>query len=93
MNKHLETLVLFKDGTKRLLQEQSFELLDAVKKIAYALFVLAWWLFALMLIILLPLATWIRLKAERDYEKAVLKAKHDYLDRMTCLHQKVDDSE
>ena len=88
MNKHMETLVRFKDGSKTLLKEQCGEFLTGLKKISYSVFVLAWWLFALMLIIVLPLATWIRLKAERDYEKAVEKKRREYMDRMTCLHQK-----
>lgn len=100
MNKHLETLVGFGKGTKKIFKDQFYELWDAwdelvsaFKKIGTALFTLIVWVFSLVLICILPLATWLRLKTERDYEIAVKKARRDYLDRMTCLHQKggVDD--
>ena len=99
-NKHLKTLVGFKNGTKRMakdciydLWEACDELLSAFKKIGYVLFVLVVWLFSLALVCILPLATWLRLKWERDHEAAVLRAKHEYMDSMTCLHQRdgVDD--
>lgn len=89
MNKHLETLVGFKNGTKKIAKEQFYELWDAwdhlvevIKKISYALFVLVVWFVSLALICILPLATHIRLKWEKqyqeEYEAEVKRVKDSY---------------
>lgn len=95
MNKHLETLVSFKNGTKKIAKDGFYELWDAwdeilsaFKKISYVLFVFVVWLLSLVLICILPLATWLRLKWKREREVAMEKAKREYMERMTCLHQK-----
>lgn len=95
MNKHIETLVGFGKGTKKIYKDAFYDLWDAwdeivsaLKKIGLIIFNLIAWLFALLLICFLPLATWFRLKVERDHEIAVEKAKEDYMERMTYLHQK-----
>lgn len=100
MNKHLKTLICFKDGSKALAKESFYELWDALdslvsagKKIGKVLLVLVCWLFGLLLICLLPLATWLRLKWEREQDEAIKKAKLDYLEQMTCLHQEGDHHE
>ncbi|NHB57004.1 hypothetical protein G9F32_03015 [Acinetobacter sp. 194] len=95
MNKHLETLIAFKYGTQRqaievkdTVVEIGGDLLSAFKKLCYLFLIMVMWLVGLVLVVLLPIGTWFRLKAERDYEIAVEKAKKDYLDHMTCLCQK-----
>lgn len=95
MNKHLQTLVGFKNGTKEIFKDCFYdlwdawdELLSAFKKIGFVVFVFAVWLFSLALICILPLATWLRLKWERDAEEKRKKAVQECMDRMTCLHNK-----
>jgi len=95
MNKHLKTLVGFKNGTKGIakdcindLWDACDELLSAFKKLSYVILVFVVWLFSLALVCVLPLATWFRLKWEREHEVAVKKAKREYINGMTCLHQK-----
>lgn len=89
MNKHLETLVGFKKGSKKVFKDQLYELWDAwddlvsaFKKIGMALFVLVIWIFSLLLICILPLATWLRMKWERErqeqYEKEVARIQKGY---------------
>ena len=80
MNKHLKTLVGFKNGTKGIAKDGFYEiwdacdeLLSALKKIGCVLFVFIVWLFGLALICILPLATWLRLKWEREHENAMKK--------------------
>lgn len=96
MNKHIQTIVSFRDGVKQIIPDQcskfcdaGIDLLKALKRMVLAIVCLLWLLFPLVIMIFcLPLATWIRLKAERDYEKAVEKAKREYMELMTCLHHK-----
>lgn len=97
MNKHLETLIGFKNGSKAVAKESFYELWDALdelvsaaKKIGKVLLIFVCWLFSLLLICFLPIATWLRLKWEREQDEAIKKAKRDYLEKMTCLHQKGD---
>lgn len=89
MNKHIETLIGFKSGTKKVFKDQFYdlwdafdELISAFKKIGMFLFVLIIWLFALMLICILPLATWLRLKWEKEkqeqYDQEVARIKKGY---------------
>lgn len=89
MNKHLETLIRFGKGTKKIFKDQFYELWDAwddlvsaFKKIGVALFTLVVWLFSLVLIFILPLATWLRLKWEKEnkeqYEKEVARIQKGY---------------
>lgn len=89
MNKHLETLVGFKKGSAKVFKDQFYELWDAwddlvsaFKKIGVALFVLVVWVFSLLLICILPLATWLRLKWEKEreeqYQKEVARIKKGY---------------
>lgn len=100
MNKNLETLVGFKRGTQKIFRDQFYDLWDAwdelvsaFKKIGMALFILVIWIFSLLLVCILPLATWLRLKWEQEHKQAIEKAKKDYMDRMTCLHQKGGEDE
>lgn len=100
MNKHIQTLISFKNGSKTLAKESFYELWDALdslvsagKKIGKVLLVFVCWLFGLLLICLLPLATWLRLKWRREQDEAIKKAKSDYWEKMTCLHQKGDQHE
>lgn len=89
MNKHLETLVGFKKGSTKVFKDQFYELWDAwddlvsaFKKIGMALFVLVIWIFSLLLICILPLATWLRLRWEKEreeqYQKEVARIKKGY---------------
>lgn len=98
MNKHIETLIGFKSGTKKVFKDQFYDLWDAwdelvsaFKKIGMVVFTLIAWVFTLVLICFLPLATWLRLKWDRDYEIAVNKAKKDYMDRMNPVERDADD--
>ncbi|WP_312158890.1 hypothetical protein [Acinetobacter sp.] len=100
MNKHIETLTGFKNGTKKIFRDCFYdlwdawdELLSAFKKIGFVIFVFVVWLFSLALVCILPLATWLRLKWEREHEVAVEKAKREYMERITCLHNKRGDSD
>ncbi|TCB79357.1 hypothetical protein E0H89_03640 [Acinetobacter sp. ANC 3781] len=95
MNNHLKTLIGFKNGTKKIAKDSFYdlwdacdELISAFKTIGKVVFVLIIWLFSLVLVCILPLATWLRLKWEREHEAAVEKAEREYMERMTCLHQK-----
>lgn len=89
MNKHLQTLTGFKKGTKKIFKDQFYELWDAMddlvgafKKIGMAVFTLIVWIFSLLLICILPLATWLRLKWEKEhkeqYEKEVARIQKGY---------------
>ena len=98
MNKHLKTLVGFKRGTTKIFTEQYYELWDAseeiwsgMKKIGLSVFVLLVWLFALCLIVVLPLATWLRLRWEKQHEDLIEKRKQEVFDSYTCLHQEDKD--
>ncbi|WP_180084856.1 hypothetical protein [Acinetobacter sp. YH12145] len=100
MNKHFQTLVGFKNGTKKIFKDCFYdlwdawdELLSAFKKIGFVVFVFVVWLFGLALICILPLATWLRLKWERDAEEKRKKAVQECMDRMTCLHNKRGDND
>lgn len=95
VHKHIETLKGFKKGTVRVFSDTKYEFLDAIdslwdaiKGFSKVLFTIVVWFFALFLMLLLPLATWLRLKWEKDLEVTKEKAKQNYIDRMTCLHQK-----
>ena len=87
MNKHIQTLIGFKNGSRKLATESFYDLWDAwdeivsaFKKIGYVIFVLVMWFVALALICVLPLATWLRLRWERQYEAQVAKRKQEILD-------------
>ncbi len=89
MNKHLQTLVGFKNGTKKIAKDCFYDLWDAwdelfsaFKKIGFVVFAFAVWLFSLVLICILPLATWLRLKWEREANEAREKAKKELMERM-----------
>ncbi len=89
MNKHIETLMGFKKGSKKIWKEQFYELwnafdelVSAFKKIGYAFFVLLVWIFSLCIIIFLPIATYLRIKwqkqAEVEYNAEVERIQNAY---------------
>lgn len=87
MNKHVKTLVGFKNGTKKLAKESFYDLwdawdllVDAFKKIGYVFFVLLMWIVALALIFALPIATWLRIRWESQYNAQVAKRKKEIQD-------------
>ncbi|QGA11032.1 hypothetical protein GFH30_06345 [Acinetobacter wanghuae] len=93
MNKHIKTLVGFKNGTKSVAKDCFYDLWDALdeilsafKKIGFVIFAFMIWILSLALICILPLATWLRVKWERDAEIESKKAAQEYADQMTCLH-------
>lgn len=94
MNKHLKTLIVFKYGTKRIVLdvkdtvlEIGEDLLKTFKKLCYVILVLAGWLIGLLLIIFLPVATWFRLKCEKENQVALEKAREAYLNRMSPVSE------
>ena len=95
MNKHIKTLSVFKNQTKVISREVCDDidcafgnLISAMKGFGMAIIRIIGWLIGLSLILILPVATCIRLKCERDNEKAIRKFKREYMERMTCLHRK-----
>ena len=101
MNKHLKTFSVFKSRTGVIgsevlqeIRESGRYLFKSLMTLGYALYLITGWLLGLaILICCFPLATWIRLKAEKDYETAFAKAKKEYIDRLTCLHNRGNNHE
>lgn len=98
VNKHIETLVGFKAGTKKQAKEAFYTLWDvwddlvsAFKKIGWVLWVFVWWLISLLLICCcLPLATYLRLKFEKQNQIALEKVREAYCRKMLPVSE--DDS-
>ena len=96
MNKHIETVRLYASSLRAAIIENTETTVDSVQLIGEGLFGLikvlgdfALRLFFLILIIIaLPFVTWLRLKVELAHEKARKKAVQEYMERMTCLHNK-----
>ena len=69
MNKHIKTLKGFKKGTVSVFSDTKYDFLDAIdslwdaaKGFSKVLFTVVVWLFALFLMLLFSLETWLRLK-------------------------------
>ena len=78
MNKHKETVVIFFRNTKRNLAEAVDHCKDSIKSIASGLFglfmVLVFillWILGFVILLFLPLATWLRLYIERKTNESI----------------------
>lgn len=99
MSEHLKTIVGFKNGTRSIFSDLRCDVLDAledlwgvIKVFAKATFVIAVWLFSLCLVVLaLPLATYLRIKWEREAKEAHEKAKKELLERMSPVKRGAND--
>ena len=95
MKKHIETIKGFKKGTKSIFSELRYEFLDsceelwsALKGFSKSIFVVSVWLFSLSLVVFaLPLATWLRIKWEREMVEAHKKAAQELANRMSPVER------
>lgn len=96
MNRHIETLINFKNGSKSVAKEcfedikdAGTDLLSAFKNVSRVLFVVVIWLFLVPFVILaLPLATRLRLKFARDAIANRKKAAEVYAGRVQALKRR-----
>ncbi|WP_180155204.1 hypothetical protein [Acinetobacter sp. YH12045] len=96
MNKHIETIKLFGISLKSAVIENTETTVDSIQLIGKGLLGLLMVLgdyavrltFPVLIIFALPLVTWLRIKGECALEKARKEAVKEYMDSMTCLHQK-----
>lgn len=98
MNKHIKTLVGFKNGTKTIFSDMWCDVLDALddlwgvaKVFAKAIFVLIVWFLSLLLILVLPLATYLRIKWEREAKEENEKARKELMERMGPVKRGAND--
>lgn len=99
MNKHLKTIIGFKNGTRTIFSDLRCDVLDAlddlwgvIKVFARTIFAITVWLFSLCLVVFaLPLATYLRIKWEREAKEAHEKAKKELLERMSPVKRGAND--